>query len=82
MKNYKDRIIDTMEHLQSIRFPGADWKEDKTYFDQLEKEFSQVPKDEEMKALLGELKKLIDEKRTSSLNCNKTTEELYAGWDD
>ena len=38
--------------------------------------------DEETKQLLLELKKLICDKRTSSLNMNKTTEELYAGWNE
>ena len=38
--------------------------------------------DDETKQLLQELKELICEKRNLSLNMNKTTEELYAGWND
>lgn len=71
-----------MDHLNSIRFPCEDWKEDRKYFDQLEREFSEVPEDEEGKQLLQSLKQLIADKRVSSLNCNKTTEELFAGWSD
>ncbi|MBR5310025.1 MAG: hypothetical protein IKU42_02740 [Oscillospiraceae bacterium] len=82
MKSYKERITECIEYLNSIRFPCGDWKEDAVYFDKLEAEFSEIPEDEETKVLLDELKKLIYDKRTSSLNCNKTTEELYAGWDD
>ena len=82
MKGYKTRITECMDYLNSVRFPCGDWKEDKVYFDKLEEEFSEVPADEETKALLDELKKLICEKRNLSLNCNKTSEELYAGWDD
>lgn len=82
MKNYKDHIIQCIDHLNSIRFPCADWKEDKDYFDQLEKEFSEEPKDEDTKAILEKLRTLILEKRMSSLNCNKTTEELFSGWND
>jgi len=82
MKEYKEQIKKTIDYLNSIRFPCKDWKEDKKYFDQLEKEFSKVPDDEEGKLLLETLKQLIYDKRTSSLNVNKTTEELYAGWND
>ena len=82
MKSYKERIKDCIEYLNFISFPCEDWKEDKKYFDQLEEEFSVEPDDEETKALLEDLKKLIYDKRTSSLNRNKTTEELFAGWDD
>ena len=82
MESYKEKIKNCIEHLNSIHFPGNDWKEDKAYFDQLEEEFSEVPADEEAKDLYEQLKKLIQEKRASSLNCNKTTEELFAGWND
>ena len=82
MKTYKQRIKDCIDYLNSIRFPCEDWKEDKKYFDNLEQEFSFEPEDEETEILLKELKKIIYKKRTSSLNMNKTTEELYAGWDD
>ena len=82
MKSYKERITDCIEYLNSIRFPCEDWKENKIYFDQLEKDFAEEPTDEETKLLLKELKSLICKKRTSSLNMNKTTEELYAGWND
>ena len=82
MKNYKERMNECIDYLLSIRFPCNDWKEDKDYFDQLEEEFSEVPADEEAKDLYEQLKKLIQEKRASSLNCNKTTEELFAGWND
>ncbi len=82
MKNDRDRIIECINYLHSIRFPCTDWKEDKVFFDELENEFSEVPADAETNALLDELKKLIYEKRTSSLNCNKTAEELFAGWND
>lgn len=54
----------------------------KKYYDRLESKFSAVPDDEEGKQLLEDLKQLIYDKRTQSLNMNKTTEELYAGWDD
>ena len=76
------KIKDCIEYLNSIRFPCEDWTEDKKYFDQLEREFSEVPEDDEGKQLLETLKKLIDDKRTSSLNMNKTAEELFAGWVD
>ena len=82
MESYKEKIENCIEHLNSIRFPGNDWKEDKIYFDKLKKEFSEEPEDEETKLLLEKLRKLIYEKETSSLNMNKTTEELYAGWND
>ena len=82
MKDCKERIKDCIEYLNSIRFPCADWKEDKMYFDQLEEEFSEEPTDEETASLLRTLRKLIDDKRANSLNMNKTTEELYAGWND
>ena len=82
MKGYKERIEECIEHLNSIRFPCEDWKEDKEYFDQLERVFSEEPADAETKALLATLRKLIYDKRTLSLNMNKTTEELFAGWND
>ena len=82
MENYKKRIKECIEYLNSIRFPCEDWTEDKKYFDQLEREFSDVPEDVEGKQLLETLKKLIDDKRTSSLNMNKTAEDLFAGWND
>ena len=82
MENYEARIIKCMDYLRSVRFPCNDWKEDKVYFDKLEAEFSEVPADEETKILLDELKKLIQEKRNYSLDYNKTTEELFAGWDE
>ena len=43
---------------------------------------SDNPTDKETEVLLDQLKKLIQEKRSLSLNYNKTTEELYAGWKD
>lgn len=82
MKDYKERIEECIDYLNSIRFPCEDWKEDKKYFDKLELEFSEEPKDEETKASLEILKKLIYDKRNLSLNMNKTTEELFAGWND
>ena len=82
MKTYKERMRDCIAYLNSIRFPCEDWKEDKKYFDQLEQEFSCEPEDEEGKNLLKELKTVIYDKRTASLNMNKTTEELFAGWND
>lgn len=82
MNDYKERIISCIEHLNSIRFPCEDWKKDKIYFDKLEQEFSKEASDDETKQLLQELKELICEKRNLSLNMNKTTEELYAGWND
>lgn len=82
MKSYKERIKDCIEHLNLIRFPCEDWKEDKKYFDKLEEEFSFDGEDEETKILLEELRKIIYNKRTLSLNMNKTTEELFAGWDE
>lgn len=82
MEAYKERIRACIDHLNAIRFPCADWKEDKKFFNQLESEFSEIPDDEEGKQLLATLKLLIDDKRTSSLNRNKTTEELFAGWND
>ena len=82
MKDYKTRITECIAYLRAIRFPGDDWKQDKIYFDQLEAEFAQAPTDKETEVLLDQLKKLIQEKRSLSLNCNKTTEELYAGWKD
>lgn len=82
MENYKERIEKAIEYLNSIRFPGNDWKEDAVYFDKLEAEFSEITDDEETQRLLKNLKKLIHDKRTDSLNMNKTTEELYAGWND
>ena len=82
MKSYKERMIECMDHLNSIRFPCADWKEDKVYFDRLEHEFSAEPADEEEKEIFQKLRTLIYEKRMTSLNCNKTAEELFAGWND
>lgn len=82
MNDYKERIISCIEHLNSIHFPCEDWKKDKIYFDKLEQEFSKEASDDETKQLLQELKELICEKRNLSLNMNKTTEELYAGWND
>jgi hypothetical protein len=82
MMDYKTRITECIAYLRAIRFPSDDWKKDKIYFDQLEAEFAQVPVNKETGALLDELKKLIREKRVLSLRCNKTTEELYAGWND
>ena len=46
MENYKEKIENCIEHLNSIRFPGNDWKEDKLYFYKLKKEFSEEPEDE------------------------------------
>lgn len=82
MKTYKERINECIEYLDSIRFPGKDWKDDKLFYDQLEKEFSEIPEEEEVKAMHTELMSLIQHKRMVSLNCNKTSEELYAGWND
>ena len=82
MESYKEKIKNCIEHLNSIRFPGNDWKEDAEYFDSLEKEFSKPPEDEETKVLFESLKELIGNKRADSLNMNKTSEELYAGWND
>ena len=82
MKSYKDRIIECIDYLLSIRYPCDDWKEDKIYFDGLEKEFSDIPTDAETKKLFDQLHKLIYEKRVTSLNGNKTTEELFAGWNE
>lgn len=82
MNDYKERIKNCIDYLNSVRFPCEDWKEDKIYFDRLEKEFSEDAIDEETKQLQQELKKLIYEKRNLSLNMNKTTEELFAGWND
>jgi len=82
MENYKKRIRECMDYLRSIRFPCNDWKEDRVFYDRLEKEFSEEPADEETRILLDDLRKLIREKRDLSLNCNKTTEELYSGWND
>ena len=82
MKTYNERITECIEYLLSIRFPCEDWKEDKVYFDKLEKEFSEFPADEETKVLHKQLMTLIQEKRISSLNYNKSTEELFAGWND
>lgn len=82
MKNLKQKIIDCIEYLNSIRFPCNDWKEDKKYFDALEKELLSETGDLQITQLQLQLKKLIDDKRTESLNMNKTTEELYAGWNE
>lgn len=82
MSDYKERIITCIDYLNSIRFPCEDWKKDKLYFDELEREFSREPSDEETKLLLEKLKDLIFKKRNASLNLNKTSEELYAGWND
>ena len=51
MKDYAERIKETIEYLNSIQFPCADWKEDKKYFDQLEKGFLEEPTDEETKEI-------------------------------
>ena len=82
MQSYRQKIKECIEYLNSIRFPCEDWKEDKKFYDRLEQEFVQKPDDEETRKLWRELKALIYEKRVQSLNMNKTTEELYAGWDD
>ena len=39
MESYKEKIKNCIEHLNSIHFPGNDWKEDKLYFDKLKKSF-------------------------------------------
>ena len=82
MQSYRQKIKECIEYLNSIRFPCEGWKEDKKFYDRLEQEFVQKPDDEETRKLWRELKVLIYEKRVQSLNMNKTTEELYAGWDD
>ena len=82
MNDYKEQIIKCIDHLNSIRFPCEDWEKDILYFDELEKEFSIQPTDEETEQFLRKLKVLISEKRNSSLNLNKTAAELYAGWND
>ena len=82
MQSYRQKIKECIEYLNSIRFPCDDWKEDKKFYDRLEQEFAQQPDDEETRKLWRELKVLIYEKRVQSLNMNKTTEELYAGWDN
>ena len=82
MSNYKERIMNCIDYLNSIRFPCEDWKKDIIYFDELEKDFSMESSDEETEQLRQNLKELISEKRKASLNLNKTTEELYGGWDD
>lgn len=82
MSDYKERIMNCIDYLNSIRFPCEDWKKDIKYFDELEKDFSMESSDEETEQLRQKLKDLISEKRNASLNLNKTTEELYAGWDD
>ncbi|MBQ8604023.1 MAG: hypothetical protein IJ410_04175 [Oscillospiraceae bacterium] len=82
MNTYKERILECIDYLNSVRFPCEDWKEDKKYFDSLEAEFSAEAEDAETQALLETLKKLINDKRNHSLDMNKTTEELYAGWND
>lgn len=82
MADCKSRIEACIDYLNSIRFPCEDWVEDKKYFDQLEQEYSEAPADEGARALWEALRKLICDKRTESLNRNKTAEELYAGWDD
>ena len=82
MQSYRQKINECIEYLNSIRFPCEDWKEDKKFYDRLEQEFVQKPDDDETRKLWRELNVLIYEKRVQSLNMNKTTEELYAGWDD
>lgn len=82
MNDYKERIKNCIDYLNSIRFPCEDWKEDEIYFERLEKEFSEEATDQETQHLLQELRELIYEKRNLSLNMNKTTEELFAGWND
>lgn len=82
MSDYKERILNCIDYLNSIRFPCEDWKKDILYFDELEKEFSMESSDEETRQLLQKLKDLIFQKRNESLKLNKTTEELYAGWND
>lgn len=82
MRDCKERILECIEELKAIRFPCEDWEKDKAFFDKLEQEFSEEPKDEETKRLLADLKDLIYEKRMFSLNYNKTWEELFSGWYD
>ncbi len=82
MESYKTKTKECIEYLKSIRFPCEDWKEDKKYFDYLEEKFSKDVNDEETASLLKELRELIKSKRIDSLNMNKTSEELYAGWND
>ena len=82
MASERERIQECIDHLRASRFPGQDWKEDRIDDDRLEEAFAREPADEETKALWMELRQLIDDKRASSLNRNKTTEELYAGWND
>lgn len=82
MKDYKSQIKECVQFLKLIRFPCEDWKEDKKYFDHLEEKFSKEANDEETAVLLKELRDLIKNKRMDSLNRNKTSEELYAGWNE
>ena len=82
MENYKLQIKECIHFSKSIRFPCEDWKEDKKYFDYLEEKFSKDVDDEETASLLKELRNLINSKRIDSLNMNKTSGELYAGWND
>ena len=77
MKTYKERITECIEYLLSIRFPCNDWKEDKVYFDKLEKEFSEFPADEETKVLHEQLMTLIQEKRASRTNNQRSREALF-----
>ena len=82
MNDYKERIKNCIEYLNSGKFPCGDWKEDKIYFERLEEEFSEEANDNDTKQLLQELRSLIYNKRVQSLNMNKTTDELFSGWDD
>ena len=82
MSDYKERIMNCIDYLNSIRFPFEDWKKDIKYFDELEKDFSMESSDVETEQLRQKLKDLISEKRNASLNLNKTPEELYEGWDN
>lgn len=82
MKDYKEKIKECIDYLNSVRFPCEDWQEDKKYFDSIETELLSPSEDNEITELQIRLKKLIDGKRVQSLNMNKTAEELYAGWND
>ena len=39
MNDYKENIKNCIDYLNSVRYPCNDWKEDKVYFDRLEKIF-------------------------------------------
>lgn len=74
-----------LQELRLIRCPFDTWVEDKAYYDKLEQALDTAidrHPDGSARFLIEKIKEQLDYNRTISLNHNKTSEELFAGWNE